>query len=281
MQQLTFSININATQQAVWNTLWNDTTYRQWTAIFHEGSHAVSTWQEGARIDFLGPDGSGMFATIVKKDVPNLISFLHHGEIKNQQENLFEYQDGFETYILESVAEGETKLTANMNMPEAFVIYFEDAFPKALQKVKELAEASAPKRILVATTINATIEKVWAAFTNPTDIEQWNFANSNWHCPKAINDVKVGGKFIFTMAAKDDSFSFNFNGIYTEVIPLQSIKYAIEDGRKVSILFEKISEASTQVTEVFEMENENSEELQRDGWQAILENFKQYAEAKT
>jgi uncharacterized protein YndB with AHSA1/START domain len=277
MQQLTFSVHINATPQAVWNTLWNDTTYRQWTAVFNEGSHAISTWQEGDRIDFLGPDGSGMYATIVKKDTPNTISFLHQGEIKNQQEIPFANQDGYETYILETI-DNQTKLTANMNMPDEFVTYFNGTFPKALQTVKQLAEANAPKHITVASKINASVEKVWAAYTNPDDIQKWNFASPDWHCPKASNDVRVGGKFSSTMAAKDGSFSFDFEGTYTEVAPQQKLSYVMDDGRKCTVTFEPTDATITKVTTTFEMENQNSEELQKGGWQSILENFKHYTE---
>ncbi len=131
---------------------------------------------------------------------------------------------------------------------------------------------------MVETVVNATLSKVWEAWTTPLHIQNWNFASSDWECPYAENDLKVGGKFVFRMSAKDGSASFDFNGIYTEITPLTFIAYTIEGGRKVSVTFEKVSDTETKVIETFEPENENSLELQRSGWQSIINNFKQYVE---
>ena len=132
--------------------------------------------------------------------------------------------------------------------------------------------------ITVETFINSDLSKVWEAWTNPIHIQKWNFASNDWECPYVENDVKVGGKFLFRMSTKDGSASFDFNGIYTEVTPLAHISYTIEGGRKVSVLFEKISDTETKVIETFELENENPKEMQHRGWQAILNNFKQHVE---
>jgi uncharacterized protein YndB with AHSA1/START domain len=131
--------------------------------------------------------------------------------------------------------------------------------------------------ITVQTTVNASVEKAWSFWTQPEHITQWNNASDDWHCPKATNDLKVGGKFNYTMAAKDGSMSFDFEGDYSKVENFSLIEYHIIDGRKVIIQFEK-TELGIQITESFDPENENSEELQHDGWQAILNNFKQYIE---
>ncbi len=132
--------------------------------------------------------------------------------------------------------------------------------------------------ITVETTINAPIEKVWKTWTTPEDIMQWNNASDDWHTPKAENDLSVGGKFSYIMAAKDGSFSFDFNGIYSEVKTNELISYAIEDGRKVKITFVS-KDNQTIVTESFEAEETNPVELQKNGWQAILDNFKKHTEA--
>jgi uncharacterized protein YndB with AHSA1/START domain len=132
--------------------------------------------------------------------------------------------------------------------------------------------------ITVQTIVPTSIEKAWELWTQPQHITQWNNASDDWHCPKATNDLKVSGAFSFTMASKDGQMSFDFEGTYTNIKPLSVIEYSIIDGRKVKILFEE-KEDGIQITESFEPENVHSEELQRDGWQAILNNFKKYSES--
>lgn len=134
--------------------------------------------------------------------------------------------------------------------------------------------------ITVETTINSSIEKVWDCFTNPIHITNWYFASSDWHAPAANNDLQIGGKFSTTMAAKDGSFSFDFEGIYTQIIHHKEIAYTLLDNRKVIILFETIDN-KVKITESFDPETKNSLELQKAGWQAILNNFKKYVEKIT
>jgi uncharacterized protein YndB with AHSA1/START domain len=131
--------------------------------------------------------------------------------------------------------------------------------------------------ITVEAIVNAPIAKVWESWTLPQHITQWNQASEDWHTPYAENDLRTGGKFKSTMAAKDGSMSFDFEGIYSLVTPLERIEYAMSDGRKVKITF--VAKGNeTKVTETFDPESENSIELQRAGWQAILDNFKKYTE---
>jgi len=132
--------------------------------------------------------------------------------------------------------------------------------------------------ITVSATVNAPMEKVWKAWTTPEDIMQWNNAADTWHTPAATNDFRPEGKFSYTMAAKDGSFSFDFWGTYDEIIPNELIKYTIGDGRKVEIIF-KANGNTTDITENFEAEGTNSLEMRQGGWQAILNNFKKHAEA--
>jgi uncharacterized protein YndB with AHSA1/START domain len=131
--------------------------------------------------------------------------------------------------------------------------------------------------ITVEVSLNLPIEKVWDAWTKPEHITNWNAASDDWHTPRAENDLRIGGKFLSRMEAKDGSVGFDFNGVYDEVTLHEHIAYTMEGGRKVQILFTK-SENQTIVTESFEAENENSIELQKNGWQSILDNFKKYAE---
>lgn len=142
MQKLQFSETIKAPAGKVWSVLWNDDTYRKWTSVFHEGSYAKSDWKEGSRIEFLSPDGNGMYSTI-EKMVPNeLMSFKHLGEIKAGKDQPWEnngWSGAHENYTLME-DNGNTKLTVELDTDENFANHFKDIFPKALKIVKELAE---------------------------------------------------------------------------------------------------------------------------------------------
>jgi uncharacterized protein YndB with AHSA1/START domain len=131
--------------------------------------------------------------------------------------------------------------------------------------------------ITVTNVVNVPVEHAWKCWTEPSDIVQWAFADDTWEAPKAENDVRVGGRFSTLMAAKDKSAEFDFNGEYMEVEALKLIAYTMEDGRKVRVEFEADGD-KTKITEIFEPESINSRELQFDGWQAILDNFKKHAE---
>ena len=136
------------------------------------------------------------------------------------------------------------------------------------------------KRITISvhTTINEPIEKVWKNFTSPEDIVHWYNASEDWHSPRATNDLRAGGKFNTRMEAKDGSVGFYFEGIYDEVLDHTLISYSLADGRKVQIKFLSLNKNTTEVLESFDVENENPIEMQRGGWQAILDNFKRYTE---
>jgi len=131
--------------------------------------------------------------------------------------------------------------------------------------------------ITVAATVNAPVEKVWQYWTAPQHITQWNNASNDWHTPKATNDLRKDGTFNYRMEAKDNSFGFDFEGRYTDIKTNELIEYVISDGRKVQILFEALND-ETHITETFEAEEVHPVELQQDGWQAILNNFKHYTE---
>ncbi len=133
------------------------------------------------------------------------------------------------------------------------------------------------EKITVQVHVLAPISKVWECWTSPEQIINWNFASDDWHCPEAVNDLRPGGKFNYTMASRDGKMSFGFEGVYQEVSEPTHIAYTIADGRKVEIVFTE-NETGTLVTEVFEAEKMNAPELQRAGWQAILDNFKKQAE---
>ena len=130
-------------------------------------------------------------------------------------------------------------------------------------------------KITITTALNEPIEKVWDYFTNPIHIIKWNHASDDWHSTKAINDLRVGGKFEYRMEAKDGSFGFDFFGFYDKIIEFKLIEYTLGDDRKVSINFTNDGN-EVFIEEIFEAESENPIELQKTGWQAILDNFKNY-----
>lgn len=133
--------------------------------------------------------------------------------------------------------------------------------------------------ITVETVINASINSVWKKWTNPDDIVKWNNASDDWHTTRAENDLKVGGKFLSRMEAKDGSMGFDFSGTYNTIKPNEIIEYTADDKRKVQVHFFDGDDKTT-IIEVFEAENENPIEMQKLGWQSILNNFKKYTESK-
>lgn len=137
---------------------------------------------------------------------------------------------------------------------------------------------STKSAITIEATVKGNIEKVWNYWVEPKHIVTWNSASPDWHTPKAENDPRTGGRFMSRMEARDGSFGFDFEGIYSNVEKHKVIEYALGDERNVKITFEPKGD-SVKVTETFDPENENPIEMQRGGWQAILDNFKKYTES--
>ncbi|MBA4174618.1 MAG: activator of HSP90 ATPase [Hyphomicrobium sp.] len=131
--------------------------------------------------------------------------------------------------------------------------------------------------IAIGTVISAPLERVWQAYTAPADITHWNFANDDWCCPSAALDLRVGGAYKARMEAKDGSFGFDFEAVYEEVEPYKAITLVMSDGRRARTTFEAIGNG-TKVTTIFDAEEQNSVEMQRSGWQAILDNFRRHVE---
>lgn len=131
--------------------------------------------------------------------------------------------------------------------------------------------------ITIETVIEAPIEVVWNLWTSPEHVKHWNFASADWHCPKASSDFNVGGEFHYIMAAKDGSVDFDFCGTFTKILDQSFIEIFLGDGRELNIQFESEGDA-TRIIETFEPEEVNSLELQKQGWFAILTNFKKYTE---
>lgn len=138
-------------------------------------------------------------------------------------------------------------------------------------------DISKSTKVTVQAVVKAPIEQVWSYWTEPKHITKWNQASEDWHAPRAENDLRAGGKFLTRMEAKDGSMGFDFFGVYDEVQQHELISYTIEDGRKVEITFEDLG-GETKVVETFDAESIHPVEFQQAGWQAIMDNFKQYTE---
>lgn len=134
-------------------------------------------------------------------------------------------------------------------------------------------------KITVEATVNAPVEKVWQTWNNPADIMQWNAADPSWHSPRSENDLRVNGRFSHRMEAKDGSFGFDFEGTYNKVDLHKEISYTMPDGRTATTIFSE-EDGKTKVATRFDAERENDPEFQKQGWQAILNNFVSYVENK-
>jgi uncharacterized protein YndB with AHSA1/START domain len=133
-------------------------------------------------------------------------------------------------------------------------------------------------KITVETVVNAQLNRVWDAWNNPADIKQWNSAQDDWHTTRSSVDLREGGKFMSRMEAKDGSVGFDFEGTYTRVEPQKTIEFRMSDGREVKVEFDE-RPGGVVVKETFDAETENTPELQRQGWQAILDNFGRHVES--
>lgn len=134
------------------------------------------------------------------------------------------------------------------------------------------------EKITVSTQVNAPLDRVWHAYTNPDDIVQWNAASDDWHTTEARVDLRPGGTFSSHMEAKDGSFGFDFAGTYTEIVPQGYLAYDFGD-RKARVDFTDEGKA-VRLTVIFEAETQNPIDMQRQGWQAILDSFKTYVEGQ-
>lgn len=207
------------------------------------------------------------------------------------QEEVDHYWNGF-------TAKGEESMCAWLKdqfgvswqiVPRELMLALSDPDPDAAQyamnallqmkkiDISKLTMEPSKNVLTVQCTVNVPVAKAWQYWTEPAHIMNWNNASDDWHTPKASNDLRTRGRFVYTMAAKDGSFSFDFSGTYTEVTEHQRIAYTLDDERKVDITFEAVGD-TTKVTESFEAEDMNSLELQQGGWQAILDNFKKCVE---
>lgn len=284
MKRKQYETIIEAPRERVWEVLWNEKSYIEWTSAFAEGSKVESNWEEGGKILFLNAENEGMIARIQEKKKPEKMAFTHLGMVDKNGKEDFEsplvkaWSGAEEIYILEENGE-KTRLRVTMDMDEGHEEFFDNAWPKAFEKLKDLAASQKQESnmITVSTVVNAPVEKVWKYWTEPQHITQWNFASPDWHSPSAENDLREQGRFSYRMEAKDGSHGFDFEGTYHKVEPQKQISYLMDDDRKAEVHFREEGN-STVVEETFEIESSHSAEMQKEGWQAILDNFKAHVE---
>lgn len=284
MKRRHYKTTINAPRERVWETLWGEKTYVEWTSAFSEGSKVETDWEEGGKVLFLNTENEGMIARIEEKKAPEKMFFRHLGMVDKsgkedlESEKVKAWRGAEEIYILKEIG-GKTELHVEMDLDEGHEDFFDDAWPKAFEKLKKLSESEKQEneKITVKTVVQAPVQKVWQCWTEPKHIIRWNFASSDWHSPTAENDLREKGKFSYRMEAKDGSQGFDFEGVYEKVEPLKRISYVMEDGRKADIYFREEGK-TTVVEEIFDAEKTHPMEMQQTGWQAILENFKSHVE---
>lgn len=286
MKQLHFSISINAPKEKVWEAVVGKDTYPLWTEPFFPGSNIEGSWDKGAKIRFVALNEfgktDGMTSEIAENKLHEYISIRHLGIIKNGVEDttsdeVKQWTPSLENYTFRDMG-GTTDFLVDLDVPEFMADTFTEMWGDALARLKEVVETGTSHTISVLAYVKAPIETVWSCYNEPSHVTKWAFASDDWEAPSSTNDLRVGGSFTTVMASKDGKNRFDFTGKYTAVDTHKRIAYTMEDGRNVTVIFTP-REKSIQVIVTFEMENENTRELQRDGWQAILNNFKKYVES--
>lgn len=284
MQKLHFSIVIDAPREQVYSKMLDKPTYQQWTEEFAHGSTYEGSWEQGAKIRFIDPSGGGMLSEIAENRPNEFVSIRHVGMIGSDgvedttSDAVKAWTPAFENYTFTD-KDGGTEVVVDMDASDEWAGMMGEMWPHALERFKRLCEGKLPAKLTVSATVNVPIEKAWEYRTKPEHITQWAFASDTWEAPEAENDVKAGGRFRTRMRAKDGSAQFDFTGKYTAVEDGKSFTYRMDDGRFADVTFEAV-DGGTRVTESFEPEGSNTLELQQGGWQAIMDNYKKYAESR-
>ncbi|HET8854878.1 MAG TPA: SRPBCC domain-containing protein [Salinimicrobium sp.] len=286
MKRKQYQSTLETSPEHLWEILWGNDTYPEWTSVFAEGSKAESDWQEGSRIKFLNADNEGMIAVIEKRKEPEIMNFRHIGMIDKdghedlESEKVKAFAGASENYTLRK-KNGKTELTVEMDVDNEYEDYFDSTWPKVFEILRTLSSKSPgemkAESITVKTSINAPIDKVWEYWSKQEHVKNWNNASDDWHTPSAENDFRQEGKFSYRMESRDGKNGFDFEGIYDKIEHQKVISYTISDGRKVKVNFEEQGN-TTLVEEIFEPENTYPIEMQKEGWQNIMNNFKKYVE---
>ncbi|VDN47100.1 conserved protein of unknown function [Petrocella atlantisensis] len=289
MKKIKKSVDIKTSPEVIWGAIINPSKYQLWTSVFQEGSYFEGGWQKGDHIKFLMADEQGhtmgLYSEIAESDHLKYISIKHLGLVKDDSvdytsEEARKWTPSFENYYLEKINDDHTRFTIEVDVDDEEFTDMSDVWDLGLVKLKEVCEknSGAFTEITFEALIEAPLHQVWEYWTSPEHIIKWNFASEDWHCPEAVNHLFKGGRFVYTMAAKDGSMSFGFSGTYTDLVEDSYIINQLDDGRMMKVLFQKVGEAQTKVIETFDAEDINTIDLQKEGWQSILNNFKKVVE---
>ena len=275
--------SFNTTPEILWEMIVDPDHYRFWTSAFSPGSQFIGDWSEGSGIRFVMEDEfgveSGMISEVAINEWPTHISIKHLGLVMNgiedyESEEVKLWTPAFENYTLVSNESGQCVFKMVQDIPDAYEAEFRDNWNKAFDLIEERLSLWSNSTVPITLEVRSkhSPSTLWAKLTQPELVKTWNFASEDWHCPDAKNDLKNGGEFHYEMAAKDGSVSFDFWGTYSKIEENKHLEFTLGDGRKVyTELIEK--PYGSQIVERFEPEHENSTHLQRQGWQAILNNL--------
>lgn len=283
MRKIQFEHTFNATPEQLWELIVDADHYCFWTSVFTKGSDFIGDWSEGSKIRFIAdnPQGieNGMLSEIVEAKWPEFISIRHIGLIMDGVEDYDSpmaktWTPAFENYRLIKQSDTLCTFSLEQDVPDAeadsFATLWKNAFDAMALRLRSSEMVS--KVITLRERSAHSPAEIWDRLVTPEKVKTWNFASEDWYCPKASNNLTVGGEFHYEMSAKDGSFSFDFGGTYTAIEPNSKLYFVLGDGRKVRIdLIEK--SYGTLIEERFEAEQENNLYLQRTGWQSILRNL--------
>ena len=283
MKRIELERSFKATPELLWELIVDPDHYRYWVSAFSEGSKFVGDWSQGSRIRFVMEDESGlesgMLSEVVASEWPRHISIRHIGFIMNGIEDYDSpetkiWTPAYENYTLEPHEGGLCTFKLAQDIPESyeeeFIANWQVAFDLMAQRLFLLPDLK--YRITLEASSKSSASVLWERLTQPELVKTWNYASDDWHCPLATNDLKIGGEFHYEMAAKDGSMAFDFWGTYDTIEKDKLLAFTLGDGRKVTVdLLDK--PWGCLVVERFEPEQENNLNLQRQGWQAILNNL--------
>ncbi len=283
MKRIHLEREFKSSPEHLWEMIVDPDHYRNWTTAFHEGSDFDGQWAKGHKIRFISEDEkglqTGMLSMIEDCTYPSFISIKHIGLVMNgiedyDSEETKRWTPAYENYTLRANGNGGCLFELDQDMAEEEVQGFTAMWEKGFDSMQNLIDTQTTlgRVITLREKSSLTPEEIWLKLVTPEKVMTWNFASEDWHCPKASNELKIGGEFHYEMASKDGEMSFDFWGTYTEIEPSKKLYFTLGDGRSVRIdLFEK--PYGTLIEERFEAETANTLDLQRQGWQNILSNL--------
>lgn len=267
------------TQAEILDQWWAPEPYRTVTASLN--------FTEGGRWHYymLGPEGDIHWCLFDYEIIQPLRSFsgidafCDAHAVPNETKPKVRWANRFDPEAETTIVRIQLQFDSPNDLEQILQMGFREGFTMGLDNLERYlaAQKNAHAKITVQASIAADRQRVWDYYTTPAHITRWNFATEDWCCPSASNDMRVGGTYHARMESKDGSFGFDFEAIYDAVRDGESFTYTMIDGRRADVVFET-SGKHTKVTVTFDPESQNPVDLQRDGWQAILNNFKEYVE---